>query len=136
MAHAVETTNEDSMDESSSQSDGSEWEYRGTMVLQSKGNARSNTLPKEKKDEVRLLIDSGCDTLALMHKSDGFDWRSAKMVVNEATEGRKLAVSDAIYSKDFRHNLCGPSTLGTAGFSTLMHEGKVFLIEAKSMRVA
>ena len=151
MAHAVETTNEDSMDESSSQSDGSEWEYRGTMVLQSKGNARSNTLPKEKKDEVRLLIDSGCDTLAMMHRCDGFDWRPTKMRVNEATEGKstlvgckgqvelgfpmggKLAVSEAIYSKEFRHNLCGTSTLGKAGFSTLMHEGKVFLIDAKSM---
>jgi hypothetical protein len=153
MAHAVKTTHEesDSMDESSSQSDGSEWEYRGTMVLQSKQKAHSNTLPKVKKDEVRLLIDSGCDTLAMMHRRDGFDWRPGKMRVNEATEGRstlvgckgqvelefpmggKLAVSEAIYSKDFRHNLCGTSTLGKAGFSTLMHEGKVFLIDAKSM---
>ena len=153
MAHAVKTTHEesDSMDESSSQSDGSEWEYRGTMVLQSKQKAHSNTLPKVKKDEVRLLIDSGCDTLAMMHRRDGFDWRPGKMKVNEATEGRstlvgckgqvelefpmggKLAVSEAIYSKDFRHNLCGTSTLGKAGFSTLMHEGKVFLIDAKSM---
>jgi hypothetical protein len=98
-----------------------------------------------------MLIDSGCDTLAMMERSDGFDWQPAKMMVNEATEGRttlvgckgkvelelpmggKLAVSDAIYSKDFRHNLCGTSTLGKAGFSTLMHEGKVYLIEAKSM---
>jgi hypothetical protein len=47
--------------------------------------------------------------------------------------GGKLAVSDAIYSKNFRHNLCGTSTLGKAGLSTLMHEGKVFLIDAKSM---
>jgi hypothetical protein len=142
-----------STDESSS--DESEWEYRGTMVLQSKKNSH-NTLPKGGKakggkDEVKLLIDSGCDTLAMMHRSDGFDWRPAKMMVDEATEGRttlvgckgkvelefpmggKLAVSDAIYSKDFRHNLCGTSTLGKAGISTLMHEGKVFLIEAKSM---
>jgi hypothetical protein len=154
MAHAVVTEYDDDTDESTSDDgkhDGGEWEYRGTMVLQSNNNARSNTLPKEKQDEVRLLIDSGCDTLALKHRRDGFDWRSAKMVVNEATEERTtlvgcegkvelelpmggiLAVSDAIYSKNFRHNLCGTSTLGKAGISTLMHEGKVFLIDAKSM---
>ncbi len=73
------------------------------------------------------------------------------MVVNEATEGRttlvgcegkvelefpmggKLAVIDAMYSTNFRHNLCGTSTLGKVGFSTLMREGKVFLIDVKSM---
>jgi hypothetical protein len=149
MAHAVETTREDITDESSSSD--SEWEYRGTMVLQAKKNTHSNIAPKGGKDEVKMLIDSGCDTLAIMKRRDGYDWRPAKMMVNEATEGNttlvgckgkvelefpmggRLAVSDAIYSKDFRHNLCGTSTLGKAGFSTLMHEGKVLLIEAKSM---
>ena len=151
--NAVQTGYDESTDESTdgSSSDDSAFEYRGTMVLQSKTKARSNTFPKSGKDEVRMLIDSGCDTLAMKERSKGYDWEPAKMMVNEATEGKttlvgckgkvelelpmggKLAVSDAIYSKDFRHNLCGTSTLGKAGFSTLMHEGKVFLIEAKSM---
>ena len=42
-------------------------------------------------------------------------------------------MKDVIFSKTFRHNLIGTSTLGQAGVSTLLHEGKVYLIEAGSM---
>jgi hypothetical protein len=46
----------------------------------------------------------------------------------------KLEVQGAIFSKNFRHNLIGTSTLGHAGISTLMHEGKVYLIDEKSVK--
>ena len=47
--------------------------------------------------------------------------------------GGKLEVQGAIFSKNFRHNLIGTWTLGHAGISTLMHEGKVYLIDEKSV---
>jgi hypothetical protein len=152
-ANAVEIEGlepDDTVDESLSED--SEPEYRGTMVLQTKvvnANAISST---HENGEVRLMIDSGCDALAMIDQKDGYDLRPARVLVNEATEGStatvdckgnvdlelpmggKLEVKGAIFSKNFRHNLIGTSTLGQAGISTLMHEGKVYLIDEKSVK--
>ncbi len=97
------------------------------MVLQTKvvnANAISST---HEHGEVRLMIDSGCDALAMIDQKDGYDLRPARVLVNEATEGStatvdckgnvdlELPMGGAILSKNFRHNLIGTSTLGQAG---------------------
>jgi hypothetical protein len=127
--------------------------YRGTMVLQSRAiNINAvNSNQREHEDGVRVMIDSGCDILAMKDRDEGYNLQSAHVVVNEATKGNstivecrgrvdlelplggKFTVKDAIFSKEFRHNLIGTSTLAAASLSTLFHDGKVHLIDAGSI---
>jgi hypothetical protein len=67
---------DDTVDESLSED--SEREYRGTMVLQTK------VVNAHEHGEVRLMIDSGCDALAMIDQKDGYDLRPARVLVNEA----------------------------------------------------
>ena len=118
-------------------SEDSEPEYRGTMVLQSKEVQINALIPEEEEGTLRIMIDSGCDALAMIDHNHGYDLKKAHVRVNEATEGSTalvdckgsvdlempmggmLKVKDAIFSKTFRHNLIGTSTLGQAGVATL-----------------
>ena len=129
-------------------SDDSGPEYHGTMVLQSREVEMNTMSPRDEGGSLRLMIDSGCDALAMIDRNDGYDLQAANVRVNEATEGSTavvdckgsvdlelpmggvLKIKGAIFSKSFRHNLIGTSTLGQVGISTFMHDGKVYLIEA------
>ena len=118
-----------------SQSEDSEPEYHGTMVLQTKTVNMNAVSSSPDEGSVRLMIDSGCDALAMIDQNDGYDLRPTRVQVNEATEGStvmvdckgnvdlelplggNLAIKGAIFSKSFRHNLIGTSTLGQVGIS-------------------
>ena len=87
-ANAVEIEGlelDDTVDESLSED--SEPEYRGSMVLQTKVVNANTISSTHEHGEVRLMIDSGCDALAMIDQKDGYDLRPARVLVNEATEG-------------------------------------------------
>ena len=159
-ANALETVEEQDDEDSDVTSDDSDYggtiekgaySYRGTMVLQSREVNINAVTANLKEDGVRVMIDSGCDILAMKDRGEGYDLQSARVVVNEATKGSsiivecrgkvnlelpmggKFTVDDAIFSKEFRHNLIGTSTLGAADLSTLFHNGKVHLIDSGSV---
>jgi hypothetical protein len=120
----LEESNEDTA------SDDSGPEYHGTMVLQSREVEMNTMSPRDEGSSLRLMIDSGCDALAMIDRNDGYDLQAANVRVNEATEGSTavvdckgsvdlelpmggvLKIKGAIFSKSFRHNLIGTSTLG------------------------
>jgi hypothetical protein len=121
------------------------------MVLQSREININAVTASVKEDGIRVMIDSGCDILAMQDKREGYDLQSTRIVVNEATQGSstivecrgkmdlelplggKFTVDDAIFSREFRHNLIGTSTLGAVNISTFFHDGKVHLIDADSV---
>jgi hypothetical protein len=82
----VEGLEESSEEEGVADSD-SDTEYYGTMVLQSKGVQINALIPEDEEGSLRVMIDSGCDALAMIDRNDGYDLRKANVRVNEATEG-------------------------------------------------